>query len=309
MLLTVGVRNDDGPTADENCLFCNGSIISPSTVPPVQLASYYKVNLLNPEGALGPVRRRLYGDISELDRRDELAFTEAQAKQECAVDAAKAADTAKAEVSQGFAKKARRTMPVQNPRCKGGYVPSLLTNQTLDVRRGWRSFRRGGSPPFFVPCSSARGEDAAVLRSFFSHARTGAPLHGGSFLEIGGVDGMRESNTWVYELCLGWRGVVVEGHPSFFKQLVANRPRALTMRAAACSSAGWVKYSRVAQTYAAVAGVPGRHVGDTIEVECVSLGTTLVSLGVAKLDFVSVDVEGTCSELRVLESLVEARGL
>ena len=46
-----------------------------------------------------------------------------------------------------------------------------------------------------------------MLRSFFSDRRTGAPARGGTFLEIGAVDGLRESNTWVLDNCFGWRGV------------------------------------------------------------------------------------------------------
>ena len=95
--------------------------------------------------------------------------------------------------------------------CKPGFVPELLENQTLDVGRGWRSFRLMNGVPFFMPCSSARGEDAAVLRSFFTDRQTGQPIREGTFLEIGGVDGLRESNTWVFELCLGWRGVRARG--------------------------------------------------------------------------------------------------
>ena len=46
-----------------------------------------------------------------------------------------------------------------------------------------------------------------MLRSFFTDARSGEPLRGGTFLEIGGVDGLVESNTYVLETCFGWRGV------------------------------------------------------------------------------------------------------
>ena len=156
-----------------------------------------------------------------------------------------------------------RSLPAPAPapaHCRSGYVPTLAPHLSIDVMRGWRSFRRGGSPPFFLPCSSARGEDAAVMRTFFSDVRTGRPIRGGTFLEIGGVDGLTESNTWVIESCfgwqgtrqctntpltytpltvgarvvLGWQGVLVEGHPIFFEKLIRQRPRSLNVHLAAC---------------------------------------------------------------------------
>ena len=53
-----------------------------------------------------------------------------------------------------------------------------------------------------LPCSSARFEDGAVLRSFFSRA-DGSAIRGGSFLEMGAYDGNTESTTRFFEGCLG----------------------------------------------------------------------------------------------------------
>ena len=184
-----------------------------------------------------------------------------------------------------------------------GFVPTLIPRLAIDVTRGWRSFRRGGSPPLFLPCSSARGEDAAVLRTFFSHAETGQPLRGGTFLEIGAVEGLTESNTWVLENCFGWRGVLVEGHPLHFERLVQHRPRSLNIHLAACASRGFVKYVpwlwTGAKTKSKIFAANGY-----LMTECAPIGSTLVGLGVTSLDFVSVDVEG--AELTVVSSLVAA---
>ena len=37
---------------------------------------------------------------------------------------------------------------------------------------------------------------------------------GGTFLEIGALDGRRYSNTWYFEKKWDWRGILIEGHPS-----------------------------------------------------------------------------------------------
>ena len=107
-------------------------------------------------------------------------------------------------------------------RLRNGWVPSLL--QSLDVRLNangshqWRKYmrvdgalasaakaHRGGPNPFhypehvLLPCSTARGEDALALRTFFADRETGRPIvhartHHASiepplFLEIGGMTG------------------------------------------------------------------------------------------------------------------------
>ena len=46
---------------------------------------------------------------------------------------------------------------------------------------------------------------------------------GGTFLEIGALDGRRFSNTLYFEKKWDWRGILVEGHPSNSPKLRANR--------------------------------------------------------------------------------------
>jgi hypothetical protein len=45
---------------------------------------------------------------------------------------------------------------------------------------------------------------------------------GGTFLEIGALDGSKYSNTWYYEKKWDWRGVLVEGHPQNTRKLRSN---------------------------------------------------------------------------------------
>jgi len=158
----------------ENCPLCNGSIISDRDAVVGHHASLYHRLRTHPKETwdLSAAVSR----VDDLPHSDGLAFMKnSSSKASCREHAS-----------------SRTT-----PSCRSGFVPEL--GQTIDVSQGWRSFRRGGSPPFFLPCSSARGEDAAVLRSFFTDAASGRPLRDGTFLEIGGVDGLVESNTWVPE--------------------------------------------------------------------------------------------------------------
>jgi FkbM family methyltransferase len=191
-------------------------------------------------------------------------------------------------------------------------APALLPEQTLYFNL-FRRYPPKHKQPVTFPCSSARGEDAAVLHSFFTDWETGEPLRDGTFLEIGGVNGLTESNTWIFEVCMGWQGVLVEAHPRFFMSLRRNRPRSLNLRMAACPEAsGWVNYTASRDTTAGVLTTSGATIKDPklrkyMRVECGNLGGRLRDLGVTRLDFASIDVEG--SELMVTKSLLETPGL
>ncbi|EOD11840.1 hypothetical protein EMIHUDRAFT_214166 [Emiliania huxleyi CCMP1516] len=194
------------------------------------------------------------------------------------------------------------------PQSRMGWVPSLLPgSQTLRVSDGWRSYAPKSHMAVVLPCSSARGEDAAVMRTFFTHVETAAPLPGGVFLEIGGYNGVTESQSWVLEGCLGWQGVLVEANPTSFRALRAARPASLNIHMAACATAGSLNFSQKSTTMAKIRSSHDRKSGDgpseqMVPVPCAPLGPVLTELGVDAIDFLSVDVEGV--ETLVLRSLV-----
>ena len=130
-------------------------------------------------------------------------------------------------------------------------------------------------------------------------------MRGGLFLEIGGANGLEQSNSWIFEVCLGWKGVLVEGHPRFFNQLTRHRPASLNLNFAACPSGGWANFSAQRWTGARLITADERTSNggtvQTVSVQCGQLGDHLEQLGVNRLDFLSVDVEG--AELAVLQSL------
>ena len=194
------------------------------------------------------------------------------------------------------------------------------------TRLGEKLWRLGGRPaPWysFLPCSSARGEDAVALRSFFTDFHSGLPIRGGTFLEIGALDGRDTSNTWALERCLGWRGVLIEALPHNFDRLIRNRPRSINLRTAACADFTTVNFtqSHDGKTSSVESIVAAPLPGDddaaarqrqaeklrncptcgTISSECGPLGAYLGILGVQRIDLAFVDVEG--AEYEVLQSL------
>lgn len=154
-------------------------------------------------------------------------------------------------------------------------------------------------------------EDMYAYRRFF-YGRGG-----GTFMEMGALDGLRFSNTFAFEKLLGWRGVHIEASPSSFQALARNRPNQLNVHAAVCDRARvvhYVDYGRapvrgiaefMAPTFlqrfhpelyhkeAAVAALPA--------VQCHPLTHIMDHLGVQHINFYVLDVEG--AELLILQSV------
>ena len=57
----------------------------------------------------------------------------------------------------------------------------------------------------------------------------------GTFLEVGGNDGLQQSNTYALERELGWSGVLVEAVPQLAAEAARNRPNATVVCAAVTS--------------------------------------------------------------------------
>jgi FkbM family methyltransferase len=167
-----------------------------------------------------------------------------------------------------------------------------------------------------VPCSLSRGEDGAIFRTFFVGSDGRPTGKGGTFLEMGAYDGVTESSSTFFEQCLGWRGILVEAQPQSFRQVLRNRPSTLNIRVAACPAHSSVMFSGDAVSFARAGGngtdgavgiLPVKDQRPPISVSCGPLGDYLSLLGVTRLDYFSLDVEG--SEPDVIESLGTAEGL
>ena len=173
-----------------------------------------------------------------------------------------------------------------------------LTKQRLMQRGRLKTILEASVPQ--LSCSSSRGADRVIISSFFSdiEGRPLAPIGGvGHFLEIGGYDGYHATNTWYLERCLGWRGVLVEPDPGQFTQLHTNRPRALTVNAALCATHtavtlfGERSKSRIRSAIVSPNTSHGWNEAPR-STACGPLGDYLRILGVARVDFFSLDVEG-----------------
>lgn len=134
----------------------------------------------------------------------------------------------------------------------------------------------------------------------------------GTYVDVGADDGKSISNTYNLELA-GWSGVCLEPHPDQYPNLQRNRPNAICVPSAAIAhdvptidfiDTGTRYMSGVAPDAGKIAA-KNRGGWKTIQVRATTLDSLLKTLGYERVDFVSIDVEGT--ELDVLEGFDLAR--
>lgn len=157
---------------------------------------------------------------------------------------------------------------------------------------------------------SQSGEDKMLL-SWFSN------LCGGTYLEMGALNGVKYSNSYVFHKALQWKGVLIELMSSNYQQLIKNRPDEIaTIHAGVCSSPQQLHYH--AGRDAAVGGIYEfasssfremywRNISlddeRVLTMDCATLDNLLLknAANATFFDFFSLDVEG--AELSVLQSI------
>lgn len=121
---------------------------------------------------------------------------------------------------------------------------------------------------------------------------------GGTFIELGGNDGLQASNSFLLEQELGWRGVLIEAVPELAAEARRNRPNAVVVCAAASSSS---QASLVGMMYQDLTSKVRAEAKDLL-VATTTLSTVIDHvLGGVAPDLITVDVEGY--ELEVLAGL------
>jgi FkbM family methyltransferase len=189
------------------------------------------------------------------------------------------------------------------------------------------------NPQCGISCAGSIGEESFALIALLAASRganistrpTGSPrvrsergcagamspmLRNGTFLELGANNGFA-SNTRHLEYCLGWRGLLIEGHPQNFRALNASRSTALSLASAVCPEHGWTLFSRRAgPTTGILSSMSGSHrvrwrhssgPNGTLAVPCGPLGDWLRLLRMEEIDYLSLDVEG--AEALVLQTV------
>ena len=149
--------------------------------------------------------------------------------------------------------------------------------------------------------ASQLGEDLVLLPTLIHIAR-GRP---GTFVEIGAYTGNSLSNTLTLERCFNWTGLLIEGNPDNFQQLLQSGRRGRKVHTAICDAGGnGVRMTRgggptagdMAAMSTAYVKTWGRANGAaynrTVDVPCNPMHSVMAGAGVRQADFLSLDVEG-----------------
>jgi len=141
------------------------------------------------------------------------------------------------------------------------------------------------------------GEDVILAEMF-------GPGYEGVYAEVGAHDGLRNSNTYMFEQS-GWTGVLVEPDPETARICAGNRPGSTVVQAAAVSPGlpSTVTFQRSELSDHSSLTLDRRHrkklqtlTGDAateqIEVPAKTVTQILDEAGIDRIDFMTVDVEG-----------------
>lgn len=184
------------------------------------------------------------------------------------------------------------------------YATSPLSRDSVNAcyaEWGQVTERKAGNKQ--LPKSSLR-EDVTLYNEFF---KKGALLgKSGFYLELGGFDGVAESNSRFYERCLGWSGLLIEASPKMFPKLAKNRPLAhkLHVSPTCPDESGVITFLPSSFTNAMIYDPDNKDhkkfASNTVDVRCGPLKKYIAELGVKHIDLFSLDVEG--AELMVLQN-------
>lgn len=191
---------------------------------------------------------------------------------------------------------------------------STLGRSEVHIPHGWECISDGDVKTLSLKranlAGSQNGEDMELLKKYFGGMR------GGTFMELGALDGQTYSNTLFFEQHMGWHGVLIEANPDLFEKLQKDRFQSVAVHAAVCGEERVLHWASNRET-PAVNGLielmsakhrarwfPKVQVQTLPVVRCMPMRTILSRvLGIPRIhfDFVSLDVEG--GELDVLKSV------
>jgi len=141
---------------------------------------------------------------------------------------------------------------------------------------------------------SQAGEDAYIFRHFFHNVTL---QHEMRFIEIGALDGVTFSNSFFFEMELHWGGVLIEAETKNYAKLERHRRgnKVIPLHLAVCESHQILTFTGTGPM--AHAGASSR---ETTTVACLPMHEILKMARLHRVDFYSIDVEG--SELKVILS-------
>lgn len=161
------------------------------------------------------------------------------------------------------------------------------------------------------PYCSQWGQDKFANETFFKNKRDGV------FVDIGAFDGQVFSNSYFFEKNLGWKGICIEPNPESFNKLIKSR-NCTCIHGAISNESGNANFYKITGYCEQLSGLEQyyhpKHLNrinkelnqfggdkECISVKCYHLNDLLNAQKIKKVDFLSLDTEG--SEYEILQSI------
>jgi FkbM family methyltransferase len=156
----------------------------------------------------------------------------------------------------------------------------------------------------YGPSRYSQGHEETLVRAFFRDRRSGF------FLDVGASHFQKDSTTFYLEKELGWRGIAVDALEEFRADYARFRPATRFFAYFVTNEVGiprdfhvYTRDNRISSGHLerlrALPRVKDRYI-KTIQVPTTTLDRLLAAEGVSKVDFLSLDIEG--SEPQALEA-------
>ena len=146
------------------------------------------------------------------------------------------------------------------------------------------------------------GEDVLIYNNFINQY-----CDDGTYIEIGGGNGIELSNTKFFNDNLGFKGLLIEADPIFFNQLKKNRPNDICINMAVdytCDKKKFIGHSHCGGLTEYLSPLlKERHLKNAEEyiVNTSPISKIIKDTNLEYIDYFSIDVEG--AELAVLETI------
>ena len=154
----------------------------------------------------------------------------------------------------------------------------------------------------FINNTESHGQKWAEIPAMDIFLKKYLTHQNGTFIESGAFDGMRFSNTLIFEKHFGWRGLLIEPSPANIPKIRRSRPCSIAVHAALVSFANDSQLINV-DTKASPTTVTGSQAKTsmTTKVRGRAISNILDEAGITIVDFWSLDVEG--NELEALQGM------
>lgn len=190
-------------------------------------------------------------------------------------------------------------------------LQKMLFNAIRLNRQETDNLVRSPDLQFLAFCLSRRWmSKAQILQDLWVCFELGEKT-GGYFVEFGATNGLSNSNTWLLEKRLGWKGILAEPNPVWHAELAGNRTACIEHLCVSSKSDEVVTFLTTNDTdpeLSAIATFAGgdhfadlRQKGQRIAIATISLNDLLDKYNAPQeIDYISIDTEG--SEFDILSA-------